>query len=191
MNYWKKIEDCLWDEGFDVMNENGSIFWKSEKGKHSIKSKDVAVDGNKLAWYQDEEYGKCWIRILKANGVVINWKLASNHSDFGFKLHYMKWFANKLIVMYSEKSGTHIVKIEDITVTDLYIGSINKIHIKEDCIYIHGYPTEEFYHYIQVNAERTLLNCLPIANLNNPAINVELDSFDLYIMKLEEGYNKS
>lgn len=190
MSYWKKIEDCLWDEGFDVMNENGSISWESEKGRHSIKSKDVAVDGNKLAWYQDEEYGKCWIRILKVNGIVINWKPYSNHADFGFKLHYIKWFGNKLIVIYSEKHGTHVVQIEDLTITQLYVGTIGKIQIKENEIYILG-PTPEFYHRILVNAERTSLNCLPIANLNNPTINVELDSFDLYSMKLEEGYNKS
>ncbi|WP_452222090.1 hypothetical protein [Lacinutrix salivirga] len=191
MEFWKTIEECLWDEGFDVMNENGSISWESEKGNHTIKSKDVAIAGNKLAWYQDEEYGRCWVRIKKSNGIVINWKPISNHSDFGFRLSYIKWFVDKLIIIYCDKHSTYVVKIENLTITVLYIGNINKIQIKENEIYIQDSQNTEFIQRIKLYSESTTINCVPIANLKNLTINVEWDSFDYYFMKLNEDYNKN
>jgi len=193
MEFWSKIEECLWDEGLDVLNENGSIIWESPKGlEHIIRYRDVAYDGNKLAWYQDEEFGRCLVRIQYTNGIVLSWRPESSHPDWGFTVHYIKWFGDRLIVIYREKHTIYVVKIENLTITVLYQGGISYIQMVKDIIYIQNWDNKDFVHQIQLNPESTLLNCLPISILKKRTIAVELESFDSYFgkLKLNGEYNK-
>lgn len=192
MNFWKVIEENLWNEGFDVLNENESIQWDSEKGSHTIELKNIAINGDKIAWYQDEEYGRCWVKIKYPNGIILNWQPLSNHSDFGFSFHYIKWFQNKLIVIYTEnKSGvTDIIEIEKLRINEIYSGNITDINIEKDNIYLR--ENENFIKIIHLNTELTKINEISNNKFIESFSGVELKSFQYYFLpNLDSEYNKN
>src|SRR6218665_895917 len=103
MNLLDKIDDLLFLEGLDTELTEHSIKWKDSFGAEcSIISYHVASNGETIAWFQDNEAGKCFIRILCKNKATFNWKLSSNHSDYGFSCNFIRWFDNKLIIIYKE-----------------------------------------------------------------------------------------
>ncbi|AGC76933.1 hypothetical protein LX97_03302 [Nonlabens dokdonensis] len=193
MNFWNDIEDCLNNEGFEPLIENESIHWQSERASFNIKYKDIAFEGNRLAWYQDEEYGRCSIKIKYANGIILNWQPKSNHSDFGFRLHYIKWFGYKLIAIYTEKHRTYIVKIENLTVTILYGGNIDKIKITNDRIFVKEFQNNDFFQFIYINSDpfsESGVYCIPLVNLKSKVLQIELESFNNYFLIMDKEYNK-
>ncbi len=189
MNFWKEIESNLWDEGFDVMNENESIQWESEKGSHKIELKNIAINGNKLAWFQDEEYGRCWVKIRQTNGIIVNWKPFSNHSDYGFSFHYINWFENKLIIIYGEKHSENIYIIENLKVESLYKGFISEIQIEENVFFIKNFKGT--IQVINLNSEKVETDIFTSAEFELKFPNVRLKSYSYFFMGFEEEYNKN
>lgn len=191
MEFWSIIEECLWDEGVDALNEDGVILWKGSIGSsHSVRYKDVAYDGDKLAWYLEEEYGRCTIRIKYANGIILNWRLASKHQDYGFRMHYIKWFGDKLIVIYSEKHTDRIVEINNLTINFLYVGHFNNIQIVNDNVYVQLFHNQGFIHKVSLNSKYSNVERMSITTLKSPTLNFELETFAFYFFKLDEDYNK-
>ena len=189
MNFWKEIESNLWDEGFDVMNENDEIQWESEKGSHKIELKNIAINENKLAWYQDEEYGRCWVKIKHLNGIILNWQPISNHSDWGFQFHYIKWFGNRLILIYGEKHREYIVQIENLNVTVLYVGGISEIQIMDEIIYIKN--DNNIVQMINLKSEYTKIYSTTINDLKQSSLDIELKSYSYFFLNFENHYNKN
>lgn len=191
MKFWGIIEDCLLDEGVDAVNEDGAILWKAEMGRFSIKFKDVAVDDDKLAWYQEEEYGKCLIRIKRFNGIIISWNpIESNDQDLVFKLHYLKWFGNRLIVIFEENGRTKVIQLEDLSITVVYNGRPSQIAIKEERIYVIDDNGEEMAYEISLIKEVTTTTYLPKKVLQERIPAIELNPYQWFFMKLDKSYNK-
>ncbi|MEM0544089.1 hypothetical protein WFZ85_15980 [Flavobacterium sp. j3] len=187
MNFWKEIEENLWDEGFDVLNENGLIEWESEKGNHSIEYKNISIDKNKLAWYQGEEYGRSWVKIKHSNGLILNWKLKSNHSDYGFDFRFIKWIGDKLIVIYTEKHNDYVFSIENLIVTELYSGNISEIKLTDNVIYIK--KENETVELINLETDQITFSNMTINDFNILHQNVELKPF--WNLALDKEYNKN
>lgn len=189
MNFWEEIESNLWNEGFDVGHKNDLIEWRSEKGSHSINYKNIAIDNTKLAWYQDEEYGKCWVKIRYSDGIVLNWKPISNHSDYGFQFHFIKWFGNNLIIIYGEKHAEYIIKIEHLKVDTLYRGSIDEIQIDDNLIFVK--KNGEDVHIINLHSLE--INQMPFDELKTTYPNADLKRYDFYFNSLyfDKDYNKN
>ncbi len=189
MEFWKEIEEHLWDEGFDVLNENGTIQWRVEKGSHSIEYQNIAIDGNKLAWYQDEEVGKSWVKIRHSNGMILSWKPISNHSDYGFRFHYIKWFGNQLVIIYGEKHREYIVKFEDLTVTVLFTGNISNLQISDEKIYVKNY--KDIIQVINLSSINLTIYTITENDLKNYPIEVELKPKTDFFVRLDPNYNKN
>lgn len=189
MNFWREIESNLWDEGFDVMNENNSIQWESEKGSHKIELKNIAINGDKLAWYQDEEYGRCWVKIKHPDGIILNWRPFSNHSDFGFRFYYIKWFENKLILIYGEKHREYIIKIENLKVETLYVGDISEIQIENKFLFVKNHEGD--IQIINLNSEQTEVCKLTNSEFLSKFPDVNLKTYSYFFMNFENEYNKN
>ena len=189
MNFWKEIESNLWNEGFDVMNENDSIEWQSEKGSHRIDFKNIAIDKDKLAWYQDEEYGRCWVKIKYPDGIILNWRPISNHPDWGFRLKYIKWFKNQLIVIYGEKHCDFIIKIDDLKVEELYCNNIAEIQIIDNLIFVKNFS--EIVLVINLNLETSEIVKMPYNEFKMTFPKVKLEPEWGYFVILDENYNKN
>lgn len=191
MKFWDIIEDCLIDEGVDAVNEDDAILWEAEMGSFSIKFKNVAVDGDKLAWYQEEEYGKCLVRIKRSNGIIISWNpIESNDQDLVFKLLYIKWFGNRLIIIFEENLRTKIIQLENLSIAVLYNGTSSQIAIKEERIYVKDYNGEEMVYEISLRKEITVVNYLSKTKLQERRPAIELSPCQWFFMKLDKSYNK-
>ena len=191
MNFWKEIESNLWNEGFEVMNENDSIEWHSEKGSHRIDLKNIAINKDKLAWYQDEEYGRCWVKIKYPDGIILNWRPFSNHSDFGFNFHFIKWFNDRLLIIYTEnKTGvTDIIEIDKLKVETLYSGNISEIQIENSLIFIKN--NSEFIQIINLSFGIKESEKLNLHDFKLKFPNVEMKSLSYFFMNYETDYNKN
>lgn len=189
MNFWEEIRYNLWNEGFDVLNENDVIEWKSENAFHSINYENIAIDNNNLAWYQNEEYGRCWVKIKHPDGFILNWRLLSNHPDWGYRFKYIKWHNNQLIIIYGEKHRDYIIKIKDLKVETLYNDRITEIQFFDNSIFVKSFS--EIVQVINLNSETTEIKEVSHNVFKTTYPNVELKPESSYFLLLDKNYNKN
>ncbi|GLB48750.1 hypothetical protein [Neptunitalea lumnitzerae] len=190
MKFWDIIILNLWNEGFDVINEDNIIEWESEMASHAITLKNIATNGNQLAWFQHDKtnFGRCCVKIKHNDGIVVNYQPFSNHSDDGIQLYYIKWFGEKLIIIYDEKHGTRIVAIENLKVTELYVGLIYNIQIANNNIFIED--TEVGILLITINAESNEEYRLSLPDFKRKHRTIKMRNFSYFFNDYEDDYNK-
>jgi len=164
MDILKKIDDVIYQEGFETKLTENDIEWKDAFGAECYVTKFETVqnkDGT-IAWFQNNEIGKCFVRLLYQNNTTFNWRVYSNHSDWGIDCNHICWFGNKLIIIYKEKHSHYLVKIENFNVDILFIGLITHICItEENVIYIKQKDNKGILQRIYVNIYQTSVNSVP------------------------------
>jgi hypothetical protein len=129
------IDDELISDGFNTNLSEGQIIWKDGFGaENEVLKANIAYSGKDIAWWQTSEVGKDLLRIKKANGLIINWRPESNHSDF--RCNWLKWFGEQLIVMYTDKHNQFVFRFEGLEFKKIFVGKIAHQVIKDEVLYI-------------------------------------------------------
>jgi len=179
MDDLRKIDDLLNEEGFETKLTETGIEWKDAFGVECSVAKNNIVQNNDglLAWFQDNEIGKYFVRILYKNYTTFSWRVYSNHSDWGISCNYIKWIGNKLIVIYREKHAHYLVKIENFNVYILFIGSISHLCLSEENVFhIKERENKGVLHRIYLNVYQTSVNIIPERNVER-ITDVQLKEF--------------
>ena len=154
------IDDELIDDGIDseIINDY-QIGWKDTFGAENfIYKSNITYNEKDIAWWQNSDVGKDLLRIKKPNGIILNWRPAGNHADYGFKCNYIQWFDDVLIVMYRNKHTDYIFRFKDLEVKKLYGGSIGSYVIKNELIYVQRpiYHQSKIFKIAMFNDEEAL-----------------------------------
>lgn len=137
LNLLDIIDDELISDGFDTDLLEDEIIWKDGFGaENEVKKTNIAYSGKGIAWWQTSEVGKDLLRIKKVNGLIINWRPESHHSDYGFCCNWLKWFGEQLIVLYTDKHSQFIFRFEGLAFKKIFVGKIAHQVIKGQVLYI-------------------------------------------------------
>ena len=179
MNILNEIDELLIDEGFDTTLTENSIEWKDGFGAECSVSKYEVTANNDgtIAWFQNNEVGKSLVRILFNNHTTFNWRPTSNHADWGFNCNFLRWFGNKLIIIYKEKHAHYLVKIENFNIDILFVGYITHICLTpENIFYIKKMDNKGVVQKISLRDNQTMVNTIPETNIEGMP-NVTLKEF--------------
>ena len=143
------IEEELFQDNIDTELKDDLICWKDNFGaENEININQIAVNGDIIAWWQNNEVGKELVRIKVKDGIIINWRPPINTMGLGSSgCDFIKFYHQFLIVKYQDKHrkrifiiDTNCIQVEEIG-TD---GYTKKVKMKGNRLFIRdmGYDVE-------------------------------------------------
>lgn len=118
------IEEELFQDNIDTELKDDCIYWKDNFGaENEIQLKQTAINGNLIAWWQQNEVGKELVRIRIENGVIINWRPPINTMGLGSGgCTIIKFYHHLLVIKYRDKHRHRIFIIDTNTILVEEIG---------------------------------------------------------------------
>lgn len=112
------IEEELFQDNIDTELKDDCIFWKDNMGaENEVQFKQIAVNGNLIAWWQKNEVGKELVRIKVKDGIIINWRPPINTMGYGFPgCDFIKFYHHFLVIKYRDKHHYRIFIIDTNTI---------------------------------------------------------------------------
>lgn len=99
-----------------VVIENGQsqVYWIQEHDRRFIHESNIAVDGERIAWFQSSWGNQHLLRVYeKENSQYFSWKPITQNPFFGCYCILIEWYKDHLIFIYQEKHGIYICAVRD------------------------------------------------------------------------------
>ena len=117
------IQEELFQDNIDTELKDVCIFWKDNFGaENEVQFKQIAVNGDLIAWWQKNEVGKELVRIKVKDGIIMNWRPPINTIGLGFPgCDFIKFYHQFLVIKYRDNHhyrifiiDTNLILVEEI-----------------------------------------------------------------------------
>ena len=90
-----------------------TITWLDEsKDECFIFQDDIAVESNRLAWFQSSKHDKHLLKVYD-NEVPFSWTPITYNPVFGCTCWLLEWYKNHLLFIYQEKHDVYICSVAE------------------------------------------------------------------------------
>lgn len=108
------IEEELFQDNIDTKLEANLIYWKDNFGaENEVRIDQIAINKNRIAWWQNNEVGKELVRIKINDDTIINWRPPINTMGLSsMGCDFIEFYLEFLIIKYQDKHRERVFIID-------------------------------------------------------------------------------